>query len=1140
LGFSSLAQKGTTGFGFGNVKTESPFGAATKTGTIDPRMVKPLFGTQEKDEKEKKDEPNPIEEGAKDHTIDIHVEDVNRPDSEMTSAEAKKAAIGFDVVDLGRTSEVPLDKLDDLLDEIGEGFHGEELDKQVLLLDPEHTGFVSRSGFIKWYCELVEGSDDDDSGGSLDTEEREEREEERQKAIDVFESVAGGCDEHLTGTNFKDVLEGLGSTYCEEEHRRTIRKISDDDGKISLAAFLSWYIEWLFGEEEDSLSEEEDNEDITNDEDVTKGAWGESFGRNENKWKCDTCMAPNEDSVNECACCGAVRPGYEGEEVSAIKLTSTSSAFTFSAVGASIPSELQSKDEEGASQGFSFGFDSKQTPPPAPAVPVVKEFQFGFNSAKTALEETKTKEKPPVSGGYPPMSTSAPKPFGKVSTETKKTAAADSGGYPPVAPKAPTPFGSSSAVKDKKEKAPLGFNFGNSTFGSAPQGGATSGFSFAKPSQKESSSGYPPVASKAPSPFGGTGSGTKETKEKPSVSGGYPPMSTSAPKPFGKGSNPSSVINYSGSDIPSRQIQPETSSFTPSSFAASSEYEVQFWNVVNEFHCILTGFESEGIENSNNFESDRNRVVSMVERMKSTSFSIANKLSNIEEQAIMLLSKNDDIERQIQESKQCISQQVDRNGEGDFSKSQPLDSESEKIRRRLNNKAIFSQRLLSRAHEKLVLTEKMNKLRSRNRSSVSFTSPLRQRRPTHDPTKETIKLLFDSLKNGYDRTQDITALSQSLLKRAENESANFPSIKDESQEVKRKTWKGRDLFDSRGMTPFTHKLQSTTHFSSSEIRGVLGRLKTEDCVLNCFNHRDLIHRKKVNKDFIRFGSNEQSKLMSSVSTRAASASFMSPFKNSSEVRQGWDKTDESQIDAIQLPLPSSISKIDASSAARRALVPFGTTPEKMTKAHIVRKIGKQNEIGAVVNQKSTGIHKVEITSQKKETRVEEEPLKAGNFTFSTSKAKGEPKNSILSTKNEAKQAIKFDTPTQTQTETTRVAKKVAFGNSSSGIVAAPIDSQNKGVKESTPSPFGNISGLGSSLDESGISLKKSTTFIDVSNTQKQEAGAIDYVNLLSDFYKIHNPRKMGEIGATLMKYKVRVINHDVFFECLYFIIIFLS
>jgi hypothetical protein len=45
-------------------------------------------------------------------------------------------------------------------------------------------------------------------------------------------------------------------------------------------------------------------------------------------------------------------------------------------------------------------------------------------------------EKPPVSGWYPPMSTSAPKPFGKVSTETKKTAAADSGGYPPVAPKA--------------------------------------------------------------------------------------------------------------------------------------------------------------------------------------------------------------------------------------------------------------------------------------------------------------------------------------------------------------------------------------------------------------------------------------------------------------------------------------------------------------------------------------------------------------------------------------------------------------------------------------------------------------------------------------------------------------------------------
>ena len=1057
-GFGTLAQEGAkassaTGFGFGNVKKESPFGTGGPAIGMDPRMVKPLFGSSTKDdsnEKESKDEPNQIEE-PKDDSVGDQCDNVKVPAFDISSAEGERAAKGFDTIDAGKTSKVPIDKLDDLLDEIGEGFHGEELNKQILLLDPEHTGFVSRSGFIKWYCGLVEGSDDDESGGSLDTEEREEREEERQKAIEVFESVTGDRDERLRSENFKDLLEGLGSTYCEEEHRRTIRKISDDGGYISLSAFLHWYIEWLFGGEEDSQSDE--SQDIVNEESAIsednknseKSTWGSSFGRDVNKWKCDTCMAQNDDDVNECACCGAVRPGFELKVDSIKQATSSSSAFTFSAAGVTIPNEIKSKSEGGSSTGFSFGFDSKKSPVPASV---------------------------------------------------------------------------------QVEKASSGFSFGSTAFGSGSQGGntsTTSSFSFAKPStQKESSGGNPLVTTKAPKPFGGGSATTVAAKDKaPAVSSGYPPLSESAPKPFANVSKVSISRSNASEGTLTEQIFLGGRNVSRT-FIASTEYEFQFWTFANEFHRLLVDLGSEEIESRKISENDLKGAFSKVEKLKCTSSLIAKKIVRNEEDIIILMSKKDDIERQIQESKQFISRQNDRNEVGGLSESQPLDWESEKIRRRLNNKAILSQRQLSRAHTKLVLFEKMNKLLSQNRSSVSFTSPLRQRRPTKDPKKEAINLIFDSLRSGYDRTKEISALSQSLFTKAGNESAKLPSTRDQN-EVKRKTWKDRDHFHSRVLAPFENNVQSTKRFTNLEIKGALAKLKTETCVLNSFSHGDFIQRNEVNKDFSRFGSNQKLKLMNSVSTDTAPTLFLSPFKNSSEVRQGWDKTDESQIDAVKLSLPSSISKIDASQASRMALIPFGTTPEKMMKARNVRKLGKQHELDDFADQNLNDKSSAENTSQKREVKADKEPVKTGNFSFSTSQAKGESTTTLASTKSGNTQSITFATPTQSLSGVMKKEKRAAI----SDVAVAPIGSKKKEVKGSTTSsPFGNISDIGSSLDVSGLSFKKSTSFADVGNTQtqaEQDNSAIDYEKLLSDFYKIHNPQKLGDIGATLIRYKVRMV-----------------
>ena len=50
---------------------------------------------------------------------------------------------------------------------------------------------------------------------------REEQEEERAHALEAFQSVMADESGKL--------MEALGTTYCEEEHRRTIKKISDDE-----------------------------------------------------------------------------------------------------------------------------------------------------------------------------------------------------------------------------------------------------------------------------------------------------------------------------------------------------------------------------------------------------------------------------------------------------------------------------------------------------------------------------------------------------------------------------------------------------------------------------------------------------------------------------------------------------------------------------------------------------------------------------------------------------------------------------------------------------------------------------------------------------------------------------------------------
>jgi Ca2+-binding protein (EF-Hand superfamily) len=408
---------------------------------------------------------------------------------DQLTKEGQLAARAFDDFDDDKQGKIPIGKLESLLDEIGEGFHGDEFDKQLDLLDPSSSGFIDRKSFISWYCHLGEVSDHD--GSSLDSDERNEREEEKTKAMNAFDSVAADG-VLLHKSEFGKLMEKMGTTYCEEEHVQTVRKISDSNGNISKESFVNWYMDWLFGDGDGDESEASEGveSDAINDSckaeakpEASAKGWGDTFTIDKDSWKCNACMLLNKGSVATCVACETVRPGHQHVNESGgqpREQTEAEGKFLFSAQGTGdtkgfsfgfTPTPEESK--RGGS-GFTFGFSSPLEPSKATSK---SSISFGFNSTSNdetsrqnedikessiALVDEKstsgsTTDKPSSGSGFPPMATKAPTPFESSAVKPTTDKPSSGSGFPPMATKAPTPFGSSTVKMTEKPSSGSGF-----------------------------------------------------------------------------------------------------------------------------------------------------------------------------------------------------------------------------------------------------------------------------------------------------------------------------------------------------------------------------------------------------------------------------------------------------------------------------------------------------------------------------------------------------------------------------------------------------------------------------------------------------------------------------------------------------------
>ena len=250
-GFAALASKNpaqTTDKGVSSAA--SPFGAFAKSKTGTSTMVKPLFGgisskptavmdTEQKSSEESGSSPIP----STSVTEEPSSVDLNAPG-------AKKAAGVFDAFDKKKTEILSLDMFEDMLDDLGEGIHGDELDAQKASVDPNGTGKVKRSVFISWYVNLM--TSDDSDGDSLGSEDLAEREGDKKDAEEHFASLAtpreGGKLAIEKGL-FPKLIEKFGTVYCDEEHKKTIKKLVKSDGMIYEEDFIVWYLKWLYEDE---------------------------------------------------------------------------------------------------------------------------------------------------------------------------------------------------------------------------------------------------------------------------------------------------------------------------------------------------------------------------------------------------------------------------------------------------------------------------------------------------------------------------------------------------------------------------------------------------------------------------------------------------------------------------------------------------------------------------------------------------------------------------------------------------------------------------------------------------------------------------------------------------------------------------
>lgn len=122
-------------------------------------------------------------------------------------------------------------------------------------------------------------------------------------------------------------MEEVGTTYSIEDHKPTLLSICKGS-RLHRAAFVSWYEEWLFAEE-DSSSADEWQTNSVNIALQLEHAWYDIsenlVGNRTFEWKCGACLVFNPQTSMRCLSCRATNYTQVGNETSVGRMSGGSS-----------------------------------------------------------------------------------------------------------------------------------------------------------------------------------------------------------------------------------------------------------------------------------------------------------------------------------------------------------------------------------------------------------------------------------------------------------------------------------------------------------------------------------------------------------------------------------------------------------------------------------------------------------------------------------------------------------------------------------------------------------------------------------------------------------------------------------------------
>ena len=551
------------------------------------------------------------------------------------------------------------------------------------------------------------------------------------------------------------------------------------------------------------------------------------------------------------------------------------------------------------------------------------------------------------------------------------------------------------------------------------------------------------------------------------------------------------------------------------------------------------------------------------------------------ERSIFLLSRKTDIERQTEESRRVIdSQTAERSKQSNFLHTQQLDAESERFRRSLAVKALMVNRALESVEHRIVVTrgicdihdhewaEASISISGLDRKNVLFealTSGFRRTQQFQEEASRTANRLSRYMESippvvsggnisttPFQSPSHSTPLSGKRLSSRTRRNRltpvplSTPVAKSPGRPLSR-------VVPSRKAEKWA-KIEQTMRktrvdaFPNKKLQK-LSRIGSASAIaLPAHQGRPA---KATGPSLLLSSLREGPKRNERSTMQPEPLVFSSPV---SKARPDWSlgsESDQAKVQAVSLSFPEQLKKVDTSEAARVALSGFGTTPEKADRAIEMRK--KYGETSGEDTKMSASRMGSSRTSSRSKPQTDSEKGSSSSTSFPPLSAKA-PTPFSLSTKTTGKgtdakgfssyppsatEAAAQSGPTSSsgRPETPPLSsKQVSSENQrSKGGVSLqpktplhPLSSSAKNTDEQksenvAPSAFGNLQGLSDSLfseksEESPPGIQSGTSLFGAGSATDSDSP--DYHSILADFYKVHNPSKMGEVDQTLEKYKV--------------------